>query len=113
MAKDNIGKSEHPLVGKGLIFKTDPKSKNFPMYGASPTLSDDMRQSWKLGPVLDQGQTSQCCAYAWTQFLQTEPWNETNIAPPAELYHAAQLTDGLGGVEPLRISSLATYGPHL
>jgi len=100
MAQDNTGKSEHPLVGKGLIFKSDIRNNAFPMYAMQPKLSDDMRQSWAIGPVLNQGQSSQCVAYAWTQALQTSPWAESNLLTPADLYADAQATDGMEGAEP-------------
>jgi hypothetical protein len=48
----------------------------------------------------DQGQTSQCVAYAWSHFICGDPFTHTSppIAP-ADLYHSAQLVDEWDGTD--------------
>ena len=70
MIKVNTSKSEHPLLGKGLLFSHDERDERFMMYGSKPKLDDSIRQSWKIGPLLNQGDTSHCVGYSWAQDSQ-------------------------------------------
>lgn len=102
MIKYNTSKSEHPLVGKGLLFSHDERDEQYMMYGSAPYIDDFTRQSWKIGPLLNQGNSSHCVAYAWTQFLTTEPWGAFTENPPdpIQLYKDAQKNDEWPGTEP-------------
>jgi len=102
MPESNSGKSEHPLNGKGLLFSYDPRDDQFPMFATPPPLTDTMRHSWRLGKILDQGRTSACVGYSWSQFLQSDPWRfETNnVDYGLQVYRDAQEIDEWPGREP-------------
>lgn len=102
MEKGNTCKCEQPLVGKGLLFSYDERDKENLMYGEPQKIDDSVRQSWRIGPVLNQGSTSHCVGYAWSHFLQSDPWNEpvTNKINPVDIYRKAQQIDEWPGEEP-------------
>lgn len=102
MHKSSTTKSEQPLNGRGLLFSYDERDQDFLMSSPSPGIDDTVKQSWKVGPILNQGTTSQCVGYAWGQFLQSEPWSESieGVYNPANLYHRTQLADEWPGEEP-------------
>lgn len=54
---------------------------------------------WQTGVVLDQGDTPQCVAFAWSQFLQTAPIETAlpSLDYPAALYASAQQLDEFSG----------------
>ncbi len=55
---------------------------------------------WRLGPILDQGQTDRCTVFSFAGFLQAEPYRHTLSWPEAtfnDWYYAAQLVDGIAG----------------
>lgn len=49
---------------------------------------------WTPGPVLDQGATSQCVAYATTGWLNATPVRTFDASPPHVIYEQAQSLDG-------------------
>jgi hypothetical protein len=102
MIKFNTTKSEHPLLGKGLLFSHDERDERFMMYGSKPSIDDSIRQSWKIGPLLNQGDTSHCVGYSWSQFLGTEPWGGIveDLPQPFTIYRDAQKIDEWPGEEP-------------
>lgn len=103
MQKNSTCKPEQPLVGRGALFSYDERDKDNLMYGDAPQVEKAVRQSWKLGPVMDQRNTSHCVGYAWAHFLQSEPWNTdpaTKKINPVELYRKAQEIDEWPGSEP-------------
>jgi hypothetical protein len=60
-------------------------------------------RTWALGPILDQGDTSQCVAYAWAQWLQTAPIRtEVDTPGDEEVYydHAQQIDEWDGPPPP-------------
>lgn len=56
---------------------------------------------WVPGPILNQGSTYQCVAYAWHQWLETSPVRTKNGPEPASIYHDAQLIDEWPGEDPV------------
>jgi hypothetical protein len=55
---------------------------------------------WKVGPILDQGQTNRCTVFSFAQHLQTEPYACVLNWPDAtfdDWYAAAQAVDGIPG----------------
>lgn len=100
--KSSSHKSEQPLVGRGLLFSYDEKDKQFSMFASKPKLDNTIRQSWKIGNVFDQGNSSHCVGYSWAQFLQTQPWSHEKKPGilPAEIYKKAQQVDEWPGEEP-------------
>lgn len=103
MPLTNSNKSEHPLVGKGLLFHDDPRDEQHLMFGGeTPNLKDIIRHSWKIGTILDQGSQSSCVGHAWTQFLQTDPFktDKGGHEYAYELYREAQKHDPWPGEEP-------------
>lgn len=95
-------KSEQPLVGKGLLFSHDDRDRQYLMFANKPDISDTIRQSWKIGNILNQGSTSQCVGYAWGQFIQSSPFFDLNLPQitPQEIYSKAQKIDEWEGEEP-------------
>jgi hypothetical protein len=64
-------------------------------------LSGVTSRTWNTAPALDQGNTSQCVAFAWTQFLSAGPVTNRRLPfLPAELYREAQNNDEWPGAEP-------------
>lgn len=92
----------HPLkVRLGRIPSTDPQSYAFSMeahlLGFAP---EDLprHREWTPGPVLDQGDTSECTAYSWRAHLNAEPHAHPDLGPaPHDLYLQEKEIDGLGG----------------
>lgn len=53
---------------------------------------------WKVGTILDQGQSPQCVGYSWRQFLSTNPNPRADSSPtPGEIYFNAQRLDSIPG----------------
>ena len=95
-------KSEQPLVGKGLLFSHDDRDRQYLMFANKPDISDTIRQSWKIGNILNQGSTSHCVGYAWGQFIQSSPFFDLNLPQitSQEIYSKAQKIDEWEGEEP-------------
>lgn len=88
--------------GKGRIISFDPRDANYKMRGALPPIQPTVnRRFWATGPVLNQGDTQHCVAYAGEQFLMTFPVQNKPYKTPAELYRLCQLNDEWEGGEPL------------
>jgi len=87
-----------PDHGLGRLYAPDPRDANFPMRAALPSApSTRTYRYWNAnGWWGDQGQTSQCVAYAWAHWLEDGPVSQRGVAPilnPAAIYHDAQLVD--------------------
>jgi len=55
---------------------------------------------WRLGPIMDQGQTSRCTVFAFAAFLQAEPYRHTLAWADADFttrYERAQRDDEFPG----------------
>lgn len=83
----------------GRLPAPDARDRRFPLSLITPKVVAVQTRYWRCGSVLDQGDTSQCVAYAWSQFLQSEPTMTQlpSSSYPAELYHSAQLLDEFAG----------------
>lgn len=83
----------------GRLEAKDDRDKNFPF--SSVLRPGDMSVIWRYwitGPILDQGQTPECVAYAWKQWLVSGPvWNEETDPLPDKIYQAAQAIDEWAG----------------
>jgi len=87
--------------GKGRIVSFDPRDADFRMRAALPPIEPTVnRRFWATGPVLDQGNTQHCVAFAGEQFLMSFPVQNKPYKTPAELYHLCQLNDEWEGEEP-------------
>lgn len=93
--------------GLGRVFRPDPRDKNFPLKAALPQkatarTSRYWNQSAWLG---DQGETSQCVAFAFLHWLHDGPTTHNTpvkpLMPPNELYTECQRNDEWYGEEPL------------
>ena len=90
--------------GLGRIVIPDERDKSFLM--AAPSTERTFR-NWMVqgGVVLDQGQTSQCVAYAWDAYLMAHPIVNAHRkdldVDPAEVYREAQKVDQWPGEEPV------------
>lgn len=64
---------EGRVFGMGRVVVPDPRDRAFGMAAVTPKSATVSSRLWQAGPVLDQGSTPHCVAFAWGQFLQTEP----------------------------------------
>jgi hypothetical protein len=85
--------------GLGRLHAPDPRDEGFPLRRIMPPGMPPMRKVWRGGPVLNQGQTPECVAYAWKQWLDSAPHMDKTGAPPSadDLYAAAQKVDEWAG----------------
>lgn len=86
--------------GLGRLPAIDERDKLHPMKMAlEPRRAPIVSRIWSGGPVLDQGSTSQCVAYSWTQFLTSAPLMTKLARLPgqsrfmADVYREAQKVD--------------------
>lgn len=59
-----------------------------PLVGPLPTF-----RYWSPGPILDQGQTPRCVAFAWEGFLNASPTRTKDGPAPDDIYLGAQQND--------------------
>lgn len=85
----------------GRIFIPDENDKKFALRRVPVPVTRQYRYWLSLGPPLDQGETSQCVAYATTKYLTTHPIINKPWMTPAELYRECQLNDQWPGEEPI------------
>lgn len=83
--------------GLGRLPSTDKRDKRFLLKTILPVTTGRRYRAWPgYRWRLDQGQTPQCVAYAWTHFLVDSPITHRPATLPVgtnELYHRAQLVD--------------------
>jgi C1A family cysteine protease len=86
---------EQHVGGLGRVYIPDPRDRSFAMRSAIRATGPIGSKTWRLGPVLDQGWTSQCVAYAWLHFLASAPimTRSRTFPSPVDLYKAAQKID--------------------
>ena len=93
------------LVKTGRLYRPDPKDRAF---GLTADRLRSIRavqlkkraRPWGIGPILDQGDTSECTVYSFAQFLQSAPWIHTLLWQAGtftERYRRAQTHDGIAG----------------
>lgn len=104
--------------GLGRRKTIDLRNHAHPMRAAAAIIIG--HKLWHAPPVLDQGDSPQCVAYATTAFLQCGPFVNNPPFPwtdPAGLYHAAQQNDewpgegydGTSALGAMRVLSPAGY----
>jgi len=98
----------------GRLYSPDNRDRSYPFSMAlRPVDLTIPKKIWPLGPVLDQGQTPQCVAYAWRQWLVSDPMDtihtdrkQSDPVPhpyipddltPEVIYGEAQAIDGFPG----------------
>jgi hypothetical protein len=82
-----------PLPGFGRLISIDPEDQNYLMAAEAPIEVTRTVAFWETGPVLDQGQTSECTAYSGEQLLTSGPVKNNMYLTPHELYRLNQLND--------------------
>ena len=88
--------------GLGRLVAEDPRDKK---YLLSRPADDDFRmlaterpyQHWKVGPVLNQGNTPHCVEYAGRQWLTASPVRQALDMPFGDLYRECQRLDEWDG----------------
>lgn len=93
------------LVKTGRLYRADPKDREFEMTetrlrGIRAVQLKRRARPWGIGPILDQGDTSQCTVYTFAQFLQSAPWIHSLLWQAStftERYRRAQTHDGIAG----------------
>ncbi len=83
--------------GLGRLYLEDPRDLNYqvPMLLAMEPSPESLPATkyYVSGPVLNQGQTSQCVEYSWNGYLMASPIRNKRITPPGTLYCEAQSLD--------------------
>ena len=82
----------------GRVHSPDPRDAAFPVSDLLKTLPVPKRAAtsvywWDDGAWLDQGQTPQCVAYAWSHWTADGPVINRLLEAPSALYHDAQVAD--------------------
>jgi hypothetical protein len=85
--------------GLGRLRAPDPRDMAFPLRALIPRRVPIRSRYYRTGPVLDQGSTPQCVAFAWKQWLDSAPVMDPNGRPPAPatIYSRAQAVDEWAG----------------
>lgn len=85
----------------GRIEQPDERDRDYPMEAAlPPKVALPVRKLWQAGPVQDQGQTSACVGFSWSDWLRCEPLVTMDGPSGLAIYHQAQLVDDIPGQEP-------------
>jgi len=95
----SITRITHPWVGKlGRIYSPDTQDALYPL-SMMMSLAAPRTTPWKIGPVLDQGQTPECVGFTTRDWLNAEPQSDPDQANPSpqQLYDGAQANDGIPG----------------
>jgi hypothetical protein len=82
------------MYGLGRFAAPDARDRRHLLAAALPTEAPLPRyRNYNPGPVMDQGQTSQCVGFAWRAFLHAAPL-QTKSGPDAPtIYYGAQRLD--------------------
>jgi hypothetical protein len=86
--------------GLGRLAASDARDAAFPLRTLLPPAPPAVKSRFfHTGPVLDQGQSPECVAYAWKQWLDSSPITAKPAQPPTPewIYHAAQAVDEWAG----------------
>lgn len=81
--------------GLGRRAAKDDRDALYPLRTLIPLQVPDIGKFYATGPVLDQGATPRCVAFAWKQWLDSSPIRDKEAADPAPLkiYQRAQELD--------------------
>lgn len=96
---------EVKLVRTGRRYRPDPRDREHEMTearlrGIRMVQKITRALPWKIGPILDQEDTSECTVFTFAQFLQSAPFVHTLAWARAlftERYRRAQSHDGIAG----------------
>lgn len=77
----------------GRLVHPDPRDLKFALTRPNSLEGLPSYKHWDTGPVLDQGMTSQCVAYAGVQWLAAGPVTNKPNASPETLYNECQKVD--------------------
>jgi len=82
----------------GRLHRPDSRDKQHMLrrFGAAPTRRKS--QHWRLGPIMDQGNTSHCVGYSWYGWLTAEPLRQHPILPSG-IYTMSQYLDEWDGTD--------------
>jgi hypothetical protein len=83
----------NPMPGLGRLVSIDPRDKEFRMSAVAPIAVTRNKMMWETGPILNQGTTSECTAYAAEQLLLSAPVKNKMYLTPNQLYRLNQLND--------------------
>jgi hypothetical protein len=83
----------------GRIYLPDQRDRGYPMAKLLSSPAPTRTTPWHLGPILDQGETPRCTAFAWRAWLNAEPLMDPPDMPPPddEFYRQEQAVDGAPG----------------
>lgn len=81
--------------GLGRRFFKDERDANYPLRALTPARVARISRFYATGPVLDQGDTPRCVAFAWKQWLDSSPIHDSVTMPPDPdtIYQRAQQLD--------------------
>jgi hypothetical protein len=89
------------MYGLGRIWLPDQRDAGYTMeaeLAKRKPKNVPTSKEWTPGPVLDQGQTPQCTAYAWRDHMNATPYPEPSAGPdPNTLYGEEKAIDGIKG----------------
>lgn len=92
MKKDNAVNNK-PEYGLGRVPSIDFRDRRHLAKVPKKAPAGITNRSWITAKPLDQGQTPQCVAYAWEQYLLSSPIKNKYYKQPENLYHEAQILD--------------------
>ena len=77
-------------------YQPDPRDAGYRVRSLGIALPKPVNKSWTTGPILDQGNTSECVRYGITQLLQTRNIQRKHALDlTRDLYPWAQANDGI------------------
>ena len=86
--------------GLGRLHDPDDRDKAFPMQGVLQATDAPKRTTpWRLGPVLNQGESSTCVGHTAAAWLMAEPTRTMSGPDPFHIYRGAQRNDPWKAVE--------------
>jgi hypothetical protein len=99
---DRLDQAGAGAVSHGLfrLPAPDPRDGGFPLRALIPSVTPvRVSRMYSGGPILDQGDTSECVAFAWKQWLDSAPIKDLQAQPPDPLaiYSSAQALDEWAG----------------
>ena len=95
----HIGGRRHVADSRDWAYRMAPHTKPLGCFGR--VVVPVIGHSWPIGPILDQGATPQCVAYAWADWLSCQPITTLVDTPSYEdwFYRAAQVVDEWPGTD--------------
>lgn len=84
-----------PFLSRGMGRRPaeDERDTRFQLRTLMRAIPSITLRHWRTGPVLDQGNTSQCVGYAWRQWLTSAPVMQSGGPVPESIYREAQKVD--------------------